>query len=113
MSFHDTALALLSHWNCHATWQAVRQHRDAPGWKMEYDVFSGQPGNTSLPPTCRYGFVVMDGNGSLFGTVSGNTREVSWRAPCECSTWYSAAPAYRPAAHPRALLLLRQQVVVL
>lgn len=24
----------------------------------------------------RYGFVVMDGNGSLFGTVSGNTREV-------------------------------------
>ena len=24
----------------------------------------------------RYGFIVMDGNGSLFGTLSGNTREV-------------------------------------
>lgn len=24
----------------------------------------------------RYGFVVMDGNGSLFGTISGNTREI-------------------------------------
>ena len=28
------------------------------------------------PPLPRYGFIVMDGNGSLFGTVSGNTREV-------------------------------------
>ena len=26
--------------------------------------------------TDRYGFIVMDGNGSLFGTLSGNTREV-------------------------------------
>jgi hypothetical protein len=24
----------------------------------------------------RYGFIIMDGNGSLFGTLSGNTREV-------------------------------------
>jgi len=24
----------------------------------------------------KYGFIVMDGNGSLFGTLSGNTREV-------------------------------------
>ena len=32
----------------------------------------------ALPVTCRYGFVVMDGNGSLFGTVSGNTREVRY-----------------------------------
>lgn len=24
----------------------------------------------------RYGFIVMDGNGSLFGTLCGNTREV-------------------------------------
>ena len=29
-----------------------------------------------LPPICRYGFIVMDGNGSLFGTLSGNTRDV-------------------------------------
>lgn len=27
-------------------------------------------------PARRYGFIVMDGNGSLFGTLSGNTREV-------------------------------------
>ena len=24
----------------------------------------------------KYGFIVMDGNGSLFGTLSGNTREI-------------------------------------
>ncbi len=30
----------------------------------------------SLMHACRYGFIVMDGNGSLFGTLSGNTREV-------------------------------------
>jgi peptide subunit release factor 1 (eRF1) len=24
----------------------------------------------------RYGFIVMDGNGTLFGTLSGNTREI-------------------------------------
>lgn len=27
-------------------------------------------------PVCRYGFIVMDGNGTLFGTLSGNTREI-------------------------------------
>lgn len=27
-------------------------------------------------PPPRYGFIIMDGNGSLFGTLSGNTREV-------------------------------------
>lgn len=29
-----------------------------------------------LESDSRYGFIVMDGNGSLFGTLSGNTREV-------------------------------------
>jgi len=29
-----------------------------------------------LTVAVRYGFIVMDGNGSLFGTLSGNTREV-------------------------------------
>jgi peptide chain release factor subunit 1 len=29
-----------------------------------------------LESDSKYGFVIMDGNGSLFGTVSGNTREV-------------------------------------
>jgi peptide subunit release factor 1 (eRF1) len=24
----------------------------------------------------RYGFIIMDGNGSLFGTLCGNTREI-------------------------------------
>jgi len=35
-------------------------------------------GKTSKNSTkkSRYGFIVMDGNGSLFGTLSGNTREV-------------------------------------
>lgn len=32
--------------------------------------------NELLESDSKYGFVVMDGNGSLFGTVSGNTREV-------------------------------------
>lgn len=32
--------------------------------------------NEHLAHACRYGFIVMDGNGSLFGTLSGNTREV-------------------------------------
>ena len=26
--------------------------------------------------SARYGFIVMDGNGSLFGTLSGNTRNI-------------------------------------
>lgn len=29
-----------------------------------------------LPSACRYGFIVMDGNGSLFGTLCGNNREI-------------------------------------
>lgn len=29
-----------------------------------------------LESDAKYGFIVMDGNGSLFGTLSGNTREV-------------------------------------
>lgn len=32
--------------------------------------------NELLESDQKYGFVIMDGNGSLFGTVSGNTREV-------------------------------------
>lgn len=31
---------------------------------------------TEAKHVCRYGFVIMDGNGSLFGTLSGNTREI-------------------------------------
>ena len=29
----------------------------------------------------KYGFIVMDGNGALFGTLSGNTREVRLVGP--------------------------------
>ncbi|EIE18244.1 eukaryotic release factor 1 [Coccomyxa subellipsoidea C-169] len=32
--------------------------------------------NELLESDSKYGFIVMDGNGSLFGTLSGNTREV-------------------------------------
>ena len=35
---------------------------------------------------CRYGFIVMDGNGSLFGTLSGNTREVRPRDGARCGS---------------------------
>ena len=48
-----------------------------------YDCFSSacrrstsQVSWLQLVCCCRYGFIVMDGNGSLFGTLSGNTREV-------------------------------------
>lgn len=29
-----------------------------------------------LESDSKFGFIVMDGNGSLFGTLSGNTREI-------------------------------------
>lgn len=32
--------------------------------------------NKQTHTTTRYGFIVMDGNGTLFGTLSGNTREI-------------------------------------
>ena len=39
--------------------------------------FSDLPRHSSdLVVLNRYGFIVMDGNGSLFGTLSGNTRDV-------------------------------------
>merc|ERR1719299_230199 len=31
----------------------------------------------------RYGFIVMDGSGALFGTLSGNTREILYRFSVE------------------------------
>ena len=39
-------------------------------------VAPDEQSNEHLAHACRYGFIVMDGNGSLFGTLSGNTREV-------------------------------------
>lgn len=38
----------------------------------EYDEYSHCINNHAF----RYGFIIMDGNGSLFGTLSGNTREI-------------------------------------
>ena len=32
--------------------------------------------NEHLESDDKFGFIVMDGNGTLFGTLSGNTREV-------------------------------------
>jgi len=32
--------------------------------------------NALLEDDNKFGFIVMDGNGALFGTLSGNTREV-------------------------------------
>ncbi|RKP04473.1 eukaryotic release factor 1 [Thamnocephalis sphaerospora] len=36
-----------------------------------------------LESDSRFGFIVMDGNGTLFGTLSGNTREVLHKYPVE------------------------------
>ncbi|RHN63383.1 putative 50S ribosomal protein L30e [Medicago truncatula] len=38
--------------------------------------FHTEPLNEILESDDKYGFIVMDGNGTLFGTLSGNTREV-------------------------------------
>jgi len=38
--------------------------------------FHTEPLNELLESDDKFGFIVMDGNGSLFGTLSGNTREV-------------------------------------
>lgn len=40
-------------------------------------LVSGETPPSELVTLCaRYGFIVMDGNGCLFGTLCGNTREV-------------------------------------
>lgn len=38
--------------------------------------FHTEPLNELLESDDKFGFIVMDGNGSLFGTLSGNTREI-------------------------------------
>merc|ERR1740130_1099167 len=45
--------------------------------KVNIDFEPFKPINTSLY-LCdnKFGFIVMDGNGSLFGTLAGNTREI-------------------------------------
>ena len=35
----------------------------------------------------KFGFIVMDGTGTLFGTVCGNTREVLHKFPWNLSEW--------------------------
>jgi peptide subunit release factor 1 (eRF1) len=49
-----------------------------------------------LESDAKFGFIVMDGNGSLFGTLAGNTREVihkvrQIRLPCPGKEAHSAA----------------------
>lgn len=69
----------------------------------------------------KFGFIVMDGNGALFGTLSGNTREILQRlsvdlpkkhvSPCTTKSkivhhthmkyvgsWWSIRTAFRPSA---------------
>ena len=45
----------------------------------------------------KYGFIVMDGNGALFGTLSGNTREVGGCRRCPVGDWRSDQPPPDPA----------------
>jgi peptide chain release factor subunit 1 len=63
--------------------------------KVNVDIEPWKPINTSLylcdnkfhtevladllESDSKFGFIIMDGNGTLFGTVSGNTREVGTR----------------------------------
>jgi len=39
-------------------------------------IFCWQALNALLEDDNKFGFIIMDGNGALFGTLSGNTREV-------------------------------------
>jgi peptide chain release factor subunit 1 len=41
--------------------------------------FHTEPLSELLESDAKFGFIVMDGNGSLFGTLAGNTREVLHR----------------------------------
>ncbi len=41
-----------------------------------YIKFHTEPISALLTDYLKFGFIVMDGNGSLFGTLQGNTREV-------------------------------------
>lgn len=39
----------------------------------------------------KFGFIVMDGNGALFGTLQGNTREVLHKFTGELQNWLFSA----------------------
>lgn len=41
--------------------------------------FHTEPLNELLESDSKFGFIVMDGNGTLFGTLSGNTREILYK----------------------------------
>lgn len=59
-----------------------------------------------LLPRRRYGFIVMDGNGSLFGTLCGNNREILHKgAP---GPRRGPAPSCPPRCWHRGSSLLRQ-----
>jgi len=50
----------------------------------------------------RFGFIIMDGNGSLYGVVCGNAREIlhkfSVDLPKKTWTWRTVRPAFRTSA---------------
>jgi peptide chain release factor subunit 1 len=43
---------------------------------VAWNKYQSQRPHHSPHHSLRYGFIVMDGNGTLFGTLSGNTREI-------------------------------------
>lgn len=59
-------------------------------------VFNSQALNELLESDNKYGFIVMDGNGSLFGTLSGNTRCESSTLPIRLHYWFAAHAAGVP-----------------
>ncbi|KDN49299.1 hypothetical protein RSAG8_02001, partial [Rhizoctonia solani AG-8 WAC10335] len=91
--------------------------------KVAFDFEPHKPINTSLylcdnkfhtealsellESDSKFGFIVMDGNGSLFGTLSGNTREVIHKFTVDLPkkhgefnrSWWSVRPAFLSSSY--------------
>ncbi|KAI9593745.1 peptide chain release factor eRF1/aRF1 [Syncephalis fuscata] len=74
-----------------------------------------------LESDSRFGFIVMDGNGTLFGTLSGNTREILHKLSVELpkkhgklakytliSSWWSVCVAFCAFARRKSTQLVRK-----
>jgi hypothetical protein len=62
------ASCLWVEWACHAVRQTSLTGGERTIWTQAL--------NELLESDSKYGFIVMDGNGSLYGTLSGNAREI-------------------------------------
>ena len=59
----------------------------------------------------KFGFIIMDGNGSLFATLNGNHREILHKMSVELPKKHGARPslplAFRTAAHHTVQTVMR------